>query len=91
MADTDSRLSEDQRARVAALRAARTVIQRDGGDEPDSVDLVALARFILDGGDPFDSVTPNDESVSLPMLSGEVAVVPRHLERVPDPPEGEQP
>lgn len=49
-------LSEDQRARAAALDAARAVLAARSAlssSAPDAMDLVHVARFILDGRDPW--------------------------------------
>lgn len=53
-ADTD--LTSQQRARVEALKAARSVLTTTGfasSTGPDAIDLVSLARYIVTGDDPW--------------------------------------
>lgn len=55
-------LSDAQLARVEALEASRRVQNRPDGFAkaagPDPLDLVAVARFILDGDDPWADPEP---------------------------------
>jgi len=64
--DATSALDPVQRARVAALKAARDVLVSRGfasSAAADALDLVNVAQWIMDGRDPWDARTVKDAEI----------------------------
>lgn len=62
-------LDDEQRARVEALNEARFIVARrkaDGSEKVNILDVVALARFILTGEDPWQPRSADDDNVLPP-------------------------